>query len=208
MRFDDAPGLIPGLGAIAFGILLIVVYWVVGTLGSAPRNLRLLDSASTLHTSPFLLWKSYGYDVEIGIDPDIDSVFASCATAPQPPLRGAHCCPAPFLGEAHWTLLQRGQIQQTGKSGLVYWCDAHERSHKLWARAAHFVASAGLKYSLEMSFPNATRPVMQYHPDVKLTIASDWLAFIGLFTSAIALGAIGIGVVQTVTALRHAQDAG
>jgi len=33
------------------------------------------------------------------------------------------------------------------------------------------------------------------------------LAFIGLFTSAIAVGAIGIGVVQAVTALRHAHDA-
>jgi hypothetical protein len=203
MQSDLPPSLLPGLGAIAAGFLILITYWIIGTLGSAPRDIPLLGSDTPIRTSTFMLWMSYGYDFEVGIDPDIDPGFARCATAPQPALLGAHCCPAPFLGEARWTLTQRGQVRQVGRSGDVRWCDGYEHSRKLWARVGHFVADAGRKYALEITFPNASRPIIQYHPEVKVKIASDWLALIGLLASTLTLAGIGIGVVQTGIALRE-----
>jgi hypothetical protein len=120
-------------------------------VGSAPRDIPLAESTAPIRTSAFTLWKSYGYDFDVGIDPDIDLDFAQCAKTSKPPLLGAHCCAAPFLGEARWTLTQREQVRQVGHSGEVYWCDNYESSSKLWAAAGHFVADAGGKYATTIS---------------------------------------------------------
>jgi len=203
---DLPPSLLPGLGAIAAGVLILITYGIIGTLVSAPRDIPLVGSGTSIRTSPFTLWKSYGYDLDVGITPSIDPRFARCATAPQRPLLGAHCCPAPFLGEARWILEQRGQVKQVGESGDVNWCDDYEHSSKLWARAGHFVANAGRQYRLEVTFPNAARLVNDYQPEIKVTIASDWMTFIGLLTSTLVVSAIGIGAVQTGIALRQIAD--
>ena len=203
VRCHLPPSLLPGLIAISAGLLIPVAYSIIATLGSAPRDISLLGPAIPIRTSTFTLWMSYGYNFEVGIDPDIDPGFARCATAPKPALLGAHCCPAPFLGEIRWRLIQKGQARQVGRSGQVYWCDAYEHSPKLWADAGHFVADAGRKFALEIAFPDASRSIVQYHPEVKVRIASDWLALIGLLASSLSLGGVGIGLVQTGIALRE-----
>jgi len=200
------PSLLPGLGAIAAGILIFITSWIITILVSAPRNIPLVRSGNSIRTSQFTLWKSYGYDFDVGITPRIDPAFARCATAPGEPLLGAHCCAAPFLGEAHWILAQRGQVKEVGTSGEVNWCDRYEHSSKLWARAGHFVADAGRQYALEITFPNAGNAVVDYQPEVRVRIASDWMTFIGILTSALVLAAIGIGAVQTGIALRQFAD--
>ena len=83
----------------------------------------------------------------------------------------------------------------------MQWCDGHEHSRKLWARSQHFVANAGRGYALDITFPGADRSMTQFHPDVRVRIATGWLGVLGLLASSLTLAGMGIGMVQTGIAL-------